>query len=131
MKYMNSLVFLSLMLLVAGCQKKEQPSSKAMPDKKKGAHHTSAKDAKAMRQNNEKSAPSSSVKASADKKKTGPTMLETKKSVAKKDDMKKAPVAKKVMSADKKAMPKKAAPANKAKKDNVKVQSTINNNNPE
>lgn len=66
MKYLNSLVFLGLMVLVAGCQKKEKS------EPKKAAHHTSAKVAK------EKKAA-----------KKGPTKLETKKSAAQKNASKK------------------------------------------
>jgi len=57
MKYLNSIVFFGLMIMVAGCQKKEKPQQP-----KKSSHHTSAHDAKAA-------------------KKTGPTVLKTKKSV--------------------------------------------------
>ncbi len=56
MKYINSLVFLSLMVLVAGCQKKGQQQVK------KGNAQVAAKQVKA--------------------KKQGPTKLETKKSAA-------------------------------------------------
>ena len=68
MKYLNSVVFLGLMILVAGCQKKEQPQ-----EPKKASHHTSAHDAKAMKA-----------------KKTGPTVLETKKSAAAKKNSQKS-----------------------------------------
>ena len=64
MKYLNSLVFLSLMVLVAGCQKKEQEQPK------KASHKSSSK------------------KEEHKVKKSGPTMLETKKSVSVKKDHK-------------------------------------------
>ena len=66
MKYLNSLVFLGLMVMVAGCQKKEKV------EPKKGSHHTSAHDAKAAKGH-----------------KQGPTKLETKKSAMHKDHEKK------------------------------------------
>lgn len=79
MKYLNSLVFLSLMVFVAGCQKKEQPQAKKYENK---------------------------VAAQKQKvKKQGPTQLETKKSVAGKLDAKKVESAKKVQ--PKKVEPKK------------------------
>lgn len=96
MKYLNSLVFLGLMVLVAGCQKKE----KAEP--KKAAHYTSAKVAK------EKKAA-----------KKGPTKLETKKSAMYKKDgnksesksvvVKKYDNKKETIVTSKKVAPKKAA----------------------
>ncbi len=68
MKYLNSFVFLGLMIVVAGCQKKEKPQPA-----KKSSHSKKA------------------VKA----KKTKPTVLETKKSVAAKKNHKKADAHKK------------------------------------
>jgi hypothetical protein len=92
MKYLNSLIFLGLMVFVAGCQKKDQPQPK------KNAHKVVAKDAKV--------------------KKQGPTKLETKKSAAKKAEPVKKHDAKKV--ADKKQDAKKAAPKKDMKKSNQK-----------
>ncbi len=86
MKYLNSLVFLGLMIMVAGCQKKDKDQPK------KASHHTSAHAAKA-----------------AQGGKKGPTKLETKKSAAHKAEVKKvAPVAQAKADKDsKKAAPKK------------------------
>ncbi len=99
MKYINSLVFLGLMIFVAGCQKKEQQP-------KKNAHKGAQK--------------------AAHVKKEGPTKLETKKSVAKQDDKK---VAQKKAQSAKKAAPAKKANDKKhvAKKDDKKSKDKAKN----
>ena len=103
MKYLNSLVFLGLMVFVAGCQKKEHQ------DKKNGQK---------------------GAQKAAHVKKQGPTKLETKKSAVKHDDKK--VVAKKSepkKAADvKKAEPKKAVDKKQvAKKDDKKSKDKAKN----
>ena len=107
MKYLNSLVFLGLLVMVAGCQKKEKV------EPKKASHHTSAHNAKASKAG-----------------KQGPTKLETKKSVMHKNDgvkpeaksaaVKKSDNKAKEVKAPKKNDVKKADP--KKKKSDVKTQ---------
>jgi hypothetical protein len=69
MKYLNSLVFLGLMVMVAGCQKKDKV------EPKKGSHHTSVQVVKEVKGG-----------------KKGPTKLETKKSAVYKNDGKKSEI---------------------------------------
>lgn len=100
MKYINTLVFLGLMVFVAGCQKQEKATANKA---KKGSHHTSAHDAKLAH-----------GKKESHPKKQGPTKLETKKSVAvKHDDKKKAMPAQAMADKKKAAVMKKAEPAKK------------------
>jgi len=94
MKHLNSLIFLGLMIFVAGCQKKEKPEPTKSPVKK------SAQVVKA--------------KKSVEPKKQGPTKLETKKSVAAKATVKKA--------VTKKTAPVKLLSQSKKAKDTAKIQ---------
>lgn len=93
MKHLNSLIFLGLMIFVAGCQKKEKPEPAKSPAKKSGQVVK--------------------AKTSVEPKKQGPTKLETKKSVAAKATVKKV-VAKKTAPAKSMSQSKKAKDLAKA-----------------